>query len=246
MGSKDDNRTKVTVEGVTLAHGSATKNGGAILNFGNLTIRNSSFVDNRAPEDGGAISNEGRGARLHVFNSTFLGNSGIEAGIEQEEGGNLDDGTSCGLTFGPSLPNGNARLDPLGLRDNGGPTDTVGLTAASEALDLGLDSFCAASPVNNLDQRGEPRPTDGDLPAITPTSTSAAFAAAARPGYARRSKPAGTMRRLHMPARRPLRRDRGLGHTVQGWDRYLRPCARPAFPRRRVGQGAQADPIRPG
>jgi Ca2+-binding RTX toxin-like protein len=32
----------------------------------------------------------------------------------------------------------------------------------SDAIDFGLNGFCAAAPVNNLDQRGDLRPTDGD------------------------------------------------------------------------------------
>ncbi|MGQ0593852.1 MAG: choice-of-anchor Q domain-containing protein [Gammaproteobacteria bacterium] len=247
----------VTVEGVTISRGRAIQNGGGILNFGRLTVRNTSFVENQAPEDGGAISNEGRGARLTVLNSTFSGNSGIEAGREQEEGGaivnidgeativnstfvgnhapntggaihnseptaevtlinctitgnsaaagggavfterggeitlrntllaanpgnncgvastggriidqegNLDDGSTCGLAPGMSIPNGAAGLDLAGLQNHGGPTDTIALTAASDAIDWALDSVCAAAPVNNLDQRGPPfvRPIDGD------------------------------------------------------------------------------------
>ncbi len=266
VGTKEPggDNVAVTVKGVTIARGLAPKNGGGILNRGKLTIRDSTFVGNRAPEDGGAISNEGRGARLNIFNSTFSGNSGIEPGPEQEEGGaivnidgeativnstfarnhapntggaihnseataevtlvnctfadnagnagggavfterggaitlrntllarsigdncrigtsgrildehgNLDDGTSCGLTL--SMRNGTAGLDPAGLQDNSGATDTVALTAASDAIDLGLPATCADPRfVNNLDQRGSQRPTDGDSDGVAACDTGA-------------------------------------------------------------------------
>jgi CSLREA domain-containing protein len=244
----------VTIEGLTIANGRSSKNGGAILNNGRLTVQNVSFAANSCFEDGGAISNEGVGAQLTVLsstfsgnfinngptaeeeggaivnidgtatiaNSTFFGNSvpntggaihnsgnndgtgrltlinstinnnigGVAGGgvfsekggtlvlrntllaanpgnncgtdtggVIVDGGGNLDDGTTCGLTSGMSLQNGVAGLDPAGLKNNGGPTNTVALTAASDAIDFGLNNFCAdAATVNNLDQRGATRP----------------------------------------------------------------------------------------
>jgi hypothetical protein len=65
---------------------------------------------------------------------------------------------ACGLTNGV---NGNIiGQDPkLGaLADNGGSTQTFALLPGSPAIDKGDDATCAASPVNNLDQRGETRP----------------------------------------------------------------------------------------
>lgn len=77
-------------------------------------------------------------------------------------GGNLSDDDSCGFTDPTSMNNTPAGLDPAGLQDNGGPTETIALVAGSAAIDMGLDSICAAAPVNNLDQRGFVRPVDGD------------------------------------------------------------------------------------
>jgi CSLREA domain-containing protein len=245
----------VVIQGLTIANGRSPKNGGAIQNFGQLTVRSVNFVGNSTLEDGGAVSNEGVGARLTVLNSTFSGNfinngttaeeeggaivnidatatianstffgnsvpntggaietsgapsrltlinstinsniGGVAAGgvfsekggilvlrntllaanpgnncgtdsggVIVDEGGNLDDGTTCGLTVPMSLPNAVAGLDPAGLQNNGGPTNTIALTAASDAIDLGLNNVCAeAVTVNNLDQRGATRPIDGD------------------------------------------------------------------------------------
>jgi hypothetical protein len=76
-------------------------------------------------------------------------------------GGNLDDGTSCAFSQNTSLSNATAGL-ATGLQNNGGPTDTIALTAASDAIDLGRNDFCSGTDVKNQDQRGATRPTDGD------------------------------------------------------------------------------------
>ena len=44
------------------------------------------------------------------------------------------------------------------LADNGGPTLTHALAMNSPAIDAGDNTICATEPINNLDQRGEPRP----------------------------------------------------------------------------------------
>ena len=243
----------VTIEGLTIANGRSSKNGGGILNNGKLTVNNVRFTTNTAFEDGGGISNEGVTATLSVLNSTFSGNVAFDfpnlpqeeeggalvnidgtatianstffgnsvpnmggavfnsgnndgtgiltlinstinnntsagggavftekggtiilrntllagnpgnncgsqtSGVLVDDGGNFDDGTSC--NFGTnSLSGVGAALDPLGVQNNGGPTDTVALTTGSGAVDLGLNAVCAAAPVSNLDQRGGPRP----------------------------------------------------------------------------------------
>jgi hypothetical protein len=87
-------------------------------------------------------------------------------------GHNLDAGSSCDFSAANgSLSNTDPQLDPLGLQDNGGPTQTVavcmgigvpvGCTAASPAIDAGDQAVCAAAPVSNLDQRGFVRPGTG-------------------------------------------------------------------------------------
>lgn len=50
-------------------------------------------------------------------------------------------------------------LDPNGLASNGGPTQTIALHPGSAAVNAGLDSACAATPVGDADQRGVPRPS---------------------------------------------------------------------------------------
>jgi hypothetical protein len=55
-------------------------------------------------------------------------------------------------------------IDPqLGpLANNGGSTQTHALLPGSPAIDTADNGTCAAAPINNRDQRGVARPTDGD------------------------------------------------------------------------------------
>jgi hypothetical protein len=63
-------------------------------------------------------------------------------------------------TCGATIPVADPRLGPL--QDNGGDTFTMALLPDSPAIDAGDNAVCAAAPVDNLDQRGAPRPVDGD------------------------------------------------------------------------------------
>ncbi len=65
------------------------KNGGAIANYGSLGIDNTTFIDNRATVDGGAIHNEGE--TLIITNSVFENNSaGVDGGAVDIHEGNID------------------------------------------------------------------------------------------------------------------------------------------------------------
>ncbi|HVO27887.1 MAG TPA: choice-of-anchor Q domain-containing protein, partial [Candidatus Margulisiibacteriota bacterium] len=110
-----------------------------------------------------------------VANSSSGGNC---AGPIKDGGYNIDDGRTCGfwgagctIRGGTSFCNTNPQLDPAGLQNNGGPTQTValcaaagtppGCTAASPTIDAGDGPVCAGAPVNDLDQRGFARPGAG-------------------------------------------------------------------------------------
>ena len=68
-------------------------------------------------------------------------------------------GLSAGATDVVPSVSVSAILSPLA--DNGGPTQTHALPANSPALDLAPNASCTAAPVNDVDQRGEPRNQNG-------------------------------------------------------------------------------------
>ncbi len=183
------NRGTLSLIGSTISSNSATNQGGGLYNQGNLTIANSTFFGNSATGQGGAIANDGTIAT--VANSTIAGNSAAGQGGGVANNGtinsiantivanslaggncvNVPDGTN-NLTDSGECGNWAATLDPaihLGtLADNGGSTPTIALLAGSPAIEAGDAAVCAASPVNNVDQRGVARPqgTGCDIGAV--------------------------------------------------------------------------------
>lgn len=167
----------VIVRGSTF---SANIGRGAIVNSGTLAVSNSTFSGNNSAGGGGGIRNFGAGT-LTVSNSTFSGNSAVLGGGIFSEGAsvtlrntivansttgadcagsvsadshNLDSDGSC--ADATQKTSAEVNLGPLA--GNGGPTQTFALLPGSAAIDTGDDAICAAAPVNNRDQRGEPRP----------------------------------------------------------------------------------------
>jgi len=157
-------------------------NGGAIANAyqGLAEVANSTFYSNTAALFGGAIDNAFDKV-ITITNSTFSSNNAAYGGavsqwlctltlintIMANSGGGNCDGTILDgggnlrwPNTDPSCPNSISYGDPkLGpLADHGGPTLTMALLPYSAAINAGIDAVCAAPPVNNLDQRGIPRP----------------------------------------------------------------------------------------
>jgi hypothetical protein len=163
----------LTVTNSTFDHNSVANDGGGIYNNGTLTVTNSTFDHNSAGSGGG----------IYIFNATLeltntiianstAGGDCLAVQSTVTDGGhNLIEDTganACNLTNGT---NGNIigqdpNLDPNGLQNNGGPTQTVAVLAGSAAINAGDDAVCAADPVNGLDQRGYARP-GGGLPNCT-------------------------------------------------------------------------------
>ncbi len=129
--------------------------GGALMNSGAVTIVNSTIAQNYGTV-GAGLYDSGSGVTLK---NTILANNG-SANCDRtvaNGGGNLQyPGTDCGA----AIPVGNPLL--AALANNGGSTQTMALQTGSPAIDAGDDTICAASPVNNLDQRGIIRPVNGD------------------------------------------------------------------------------------
>ncbi len=160
----------IAITNSTISGNRALIAGGAIQHGhdGHLTLRHATIVGNllgrglrwRPPE----------GAAIHVFsggvtvtNSILASKRGENCSISSfatmtSGGANIDSGTSCGL----SQPSDRSGVDPLveKLADNGGPTRSHALDAASPARDL-VASGCATE-----DQRGGVRGEPCDAGAL--------------------------------------------------------------------------------
>ena len=161
-----ENESILTIANSTFSGNTATVgNGGAVYNyFASLTITNSTFSGNAAAQ-GSDIYNSGS-STLNLYNTVLANSSsgtdcyndsgtvnGHHNLIETDSAGGNACGTAGVLNSDPNLG---------ALADNGGVTKTFALLAGSPAIDSGDNGTCAVSPINNLDQRGFPRPTDGD------------------------------------------------------------------------------------
>lgn len=163
-----------------------TLGGGGIQNSGIIRLFNSTVSGNSAPEgSGGGLLNLFGDARAVLVNTT-VANNGAESGgnimnaagvqldlqnaliADAVSGGDCLNEGSIGTYIATLIEDGSCDPqfsgDPLlgPLSDNGGPTLTHALMPTSIAIDQGNNGICAASPIDNLDQRGEARPVDGD------------------------------------------------------------------------------------
>jgi hypothetical protein len=176
----------LTVTGSTFSRNTAAGgNGGGIYNVGGTTtVTNSTFSGN----DGGALVNTGllnvsnstitgngpgvgiadaapNGSVSILIKSTILAaNAGGNCNgfdiITSSRGYNLSDDATCQFKSGTDLVSTPAGLDPKGLQNNGGPTQTVALLPTSAAVDAIPVASCTdlnGNPVAK-DQRGDARP----------------------------------------------------------------------------------------
>ncbi len=132
--------------------------GGAIeISTGTVSISNSTFANNSATFDGDGLYNE-NGGTLNISGSIVANNTGGNcSGAIGDQGYNLSSDSSCGFTANTDLQNANPRLDPNGLQNNGGPTQTIALQQGSPAIDTIPAASCPAT-----DQRGMTRPDAGE------------------------------------------------------------------------------------
>jgi hypothetical protein len=161
-GINSDSGT-ITVTNSTLSANSATNIGGGILNGGGtLTVTNSTLSSNSA-HIGGGLFNTFQGAAS--FKSTIVsGNTGGNCYANppiSSAGYNLSDDGTCGFNATGDQNNvASIGLDPHGLRNNGGPTQTIALLPTSVAVDAIPVSACTDTNGNPVatDQRGISRP----------------------------------------------------------------------------------------
>ncbi|NWG34667.1 MAG: CSLREA domain-containing protein [Chloroflexi bacterium] len=145
----------------TISGNRASDNGGGLYNRGDALILNVTFSGNTAsgPGTGGNIFQDT--ASLSIKNSIVAasdsdGNCFVNEGFLISQGNNLDSGNTCGFNAGGDRVNTDPLLGPL--QNNGGSTPTHALLAGSPAIDAGNNNGCPTA-----DQRGLPRPADGDL-----------------------------------------------------------------------------------
>ena len=183
----------------TSAAGAAAQGGGLFVSGGTTRLRNVTVAGNTANSTGGGMARFAGTVRMR--NSLFAGNTGASSNHDcttnsaaniVSEGHNLirvNDGCAASFTGTDQEGTNAVPLEPLlaALAANGGPTDTRALGAGSPAIDHGDSLGCASwNPVLAMDeplvvdQRGEPRPIDGDGDA-TATCDVGAFEAAAAP-----------------------------------------------------------------
>jgi CSLREA domain-containing protein len=163
----------VRLTNVTLSGNRAlAEGGGAFLPFSYSDLSHVTATGNRARE-GGGIAYESGVSCPGLCENHFSLNSSLIAGNTAENGpdcwllplaepGHVANlfGVSDGCTpGGPDRAGADPRLSILG--DHGGPTPTHALLAGSPAIDLAPSITCSGA-----DQRGLPRPADGDADGI--------------------------------------------------------------------------------
>jgi hypothetical protein len=180
------------------------------LKSGSATVTNSTFSNNGIGLDfdqGGTatvtnstLSGNTEGLYFYLGGTTTLTNtvaakgtnsnctfvSGTTGGTVNNGGHDLADDATCfanGTNTSTVVAAGTSGLDPTGLKDNGGPTQTIALLTDSPAIDGGDDAICAqtgSGRVNGVDQRGASRTIGAGLhcdigayerPGSTPTPT---------------------------------------------------------------------------
>jgi CSLREA domain-containing protein len=154
--------TNITVSG----NSSMRDGGGGVYNAGTLTVVNSTIAGNSAPGPrGGGLINFGSA----MFKNTIMANNSsggncsdfmMDINPVTSQGRNLQDDMTCAFLHVGDINDVPAGLDPAGLKDNGGPTQTIALLPTSPAVDSVPIADCPST-----DQRGNPRPDpeDSDL-----------------------------------------------------------------------------------
>jgi hypothetical protein len=146
-----------TLTNLTFSNNSANRGGGMYNRDGSTpALTNVTFSANKAADWGGAIEN--------IDSSPILTNAilwGNTANVDSQihNSGTSNPAVTYSIVQGGWTGTGNLNLNPLlgNLADNGGETLTHALLPGSPAIDAGHPETCPAT-----DQRGVPRPLDGN------------------------------------------------------------------------------------
>ncbi|GEM_PF-2046278 len=142
----------LTVVNSTLSSNEATGDGGAIAAAGSLTLIHCTVADNSSPKIAGVQSS----GELHVSNTILVGakGGGKDCGgpttLKTNITNLVEDGT-CSAAI-----SGSAKLGMLA--NNGGPTATIVPAVGSKAIDSADAKVCGSAIVGGIDQRGVKRP----------------------------------------------------------------------------------------
>jgi predicted outer membrane repeat protein len=159
----------MTLANSTLVGNTGSGSGGGAIYIdggGTLTMTNCTISGNSGSL-GGGIWALGDPKEMTLTNTIIANNTNgdcvIGSGTIIDGGHNLIEDTganACGLTDGVkgNVIGQDPNLDPAGLQNNGGPTQTVAVLGGSPAINAGDEAVCAAPPVSSLDQRGYFRP----------------------------------------------------------------------------------------
>jgi hypothetical protein len=144
--------------------------GGAVENAGSVatvTITASTFAGNCVgfPGAGGAIYGDSGTVNVEstILAASTNGDCAIRStgsAVINDAGYNIGDDSSCNFTVGGTssvVAFTDLALDPNGLADNGGPTQTIALESTSLAIDVVPQADCTTE-----DQRGDLRPDSGE------------------------------------------------------------------------------------
>src|SRR5262249_3325724 len=138
--------------------GNSAGDGGGIFNDGMLTITNSTLSGNSTASTSAAGGILNRGSA--TLKNTILAGSTTSGGSPSlncsgpitDAGYNISGDDSCGFSATGSLNSTNPQLNPAGLSNNGGPTQTIALLVGSPANDAIPLASCTdqASPPNPI------------------------------------------------------------------------------------------------
>ena len=173
--------TSLTVSNSTFAANTAGEYAGAILNWTSATITDTTIWGNKATV-GGGLANGSHGT-LRLGTTVVAKSSGGDCsllGSVVDLGYNLDDDSTCTIHAATDLIGVAAGLDPTGLENNGGPTQTIALEPGSAAIGrVANPAQCPAT-----DQRGDPRVVPCDIGAYNTGGQSVAVTVSGSQSYA--------------------------------------------------------------
>jgi hypothetical protein len=163
----------LTLNNSTVSGNTTPTGGGGIHNAGVIALNNTTLAFNTAGSGAGILNANTSGA-VNVRN-TIIARNTVGGAVDDCLGSLFSLGynliqenvsTAAGCTLTNDTSTNLIGLDPLldTLRNNGGKTQTHALLAGSPAIDAGDSNGCFGSGGQlAFDQRGEPRPEDGDF-----------------------------------------------------------------------------------